>query len=124
MMTLSAKAWNRLSADALSRFPEEACGILLGHGDLVLEAFPCRNAHPTDPRRYYELAPSDQFECARYSRSSGLEWVAYYHSHPNGSSDFSPDDRRSALPGSRHLVVAVSQGHLLPPRAWRVPPKP
>jgi proteasome lid subunit RPN8/RPN11 len=119
MLVINARAWSQLKADVLRRLPEEACGVLLGQGGLVLETFPCRNAFDGDRRRFYELAPGDQFDCVRYARSAGLEWVAYYHSHPNGVCDFSLDDRARALPGSRHVVVAVRGGEVLYPRAWR-----
>jgi proteasome lid subunit RPN8/RPN11 len=120
MIFIRPEAWTRLREDVLSRAPEEACGILLGKHDLVREAYPCRNVHDGDRRRFYALAPEDQFACARYARSIGLDWVAYYHSHPNGATAFSPEDQARAIPGSRHVVIAVRRGEILPPRAWRV----
>lgn len=118
MLRIASSAWARLREDVLSRLPEEACGILLGRGDTVLEAYPCRNAHPGDRTKLYELDPQDQFDCLRHARERSLEWVAYYHSHPNGSTEFSATDRALAPPGSRHVIVAVRGGEVLPPRAY------
>ncbi len=83
-----------------------------------MEVFPCRNVHAGDRTKRYEMDPQDQFDCARYARERGLEWVAYYHSHPNGSTEFSETDRAMAAPGSRHVIIAVRDGEALPPRAY------
>lgn len=120
MLTILAGAWRRISEDVLARLPEEACGILLGRGDTVMEAWPCRNAHPGDRTRNFELAPQDQFDCARHARAAGLDLVAYYHSHPNGSTEFSEMDKRLAVSGSRHVIIPVADGRLGPPRSYRV----
>lgn len=68
----------------------------------------------------FEIEPQDLFDCARHARARGLDIVAYYHSHPNGSGEFSNEDRSRAAPGSRHVVVPVLRGRILAPRAWRV----
>lgn len=120
MLTISAGAWRRICEDVLARLPEEACGILLGRGDTVMEAWVCRNAHPGDRTRNFELAPQDQFDCARHARSEGLDLVAYYHSHPNGSAEFSERDKRLAVPGARHVIIPVTAGQAGLPRSYRV----
>ncbi len=120
MFLITAAAWVELSKDVLGRLPEEACGILLGRGDTAVEVWPCRNVYAGDRARNYELAPQDQFDCARHARSTGLELVAYYHSHPNGSTRFSETDRVLALPGSRHVIIPVKNGELRHPHVYRV----
>ncbi|NWF84632.1 MAG: M67 family metallopeptidase [Bryobacteraceae bacterium] len=120
MLTILAGAWRQISEDVMARLPEEACGILLGRGDTVMEAWVCRNAHPGDRTRNFELAPQDQFDCARHARAAGLELVAYYHSHPNGSPEFSETDKRLAVCGSRHVIIPVAGGQLGPPRSYRI----
>lgn len=120
MLRITTAAWRVLSKDVLDRLPEESCGILLGHGDSVTEAWPCRNVHPGDRTRNFVLAPQDQFDCARHARSACLELVAYYHSHPDGSPHFSETDRKLALPGTRHVIIPVTVGKLGTPRSYRI----
>jgi proteasome lid subunit RPN8/RPN11 len=120
MLVIGAPAWRIAREHVLACLPEEACGVFLGQGDSVADAYPCRNCHQGDRTSRFEIEPQDLFDCARHARSNGLEMVAYYHSHPNGSGVFSDEDRRQAAPGSRHVILPVRAGEVLEPRGWRV----
>ena len=96
-------------------FPDrEICGLLLGDGDAVAEARPCRNVHPA-PTTHFEIDASQLLAAHRAGRSGGRTVVGHYHSHPSGDAGPSATDAADAAPdGSLWLIVAG-----VDVRAWR-----
>lgn len=112
-------------AHALSAFPDECCGYLVGAApDAVDAAVACRNAqadgeHPIAPGRGADtgfviagaelLGFARSFDTARPAR-------IVYHSHTNGRAYFSAIDRQmAATPAGpaypvQHVVVGVTGG--------------
>lgn len=90
--------------------PAECCGVLLGHGDLIVEATRARNA-ADDPTRRYLLDPQDHIESRRQARGRGLAVVGFYHSHPASSAEPSASDLAEATyPDHLYLIVSLSGG--------------
>ncbi len=59
--------------------PNEACGVLIGHGDHVedLQSMTNLEASPVA----YRMDPYEQLQLQKRLRQSGQELVAIYHSH-------------------------------------------
>lgn len=116
---------SRLDADALDRYPSEACGILLGEpGDdavatSVRALRPTENA-ATDPQRRFSIPPEALLAAQKEARAEGLEVVGYYHSHPDHAAVPSPIDLETAWPDTSYLIVAVSAGAVREVRSWRL----
>jgi [CysO sulfur-carrier protein]-S-L-cysteine hydrolase len=101
--------------DACDRaYPNEACGILGGHGSMVETVIPMTNAHPSP--HYYEMNPEEQFQVMKDMREAGLEMVGIYHSHTGGPAYPSMVDvERAYWPGTalpnypeaRYLIVTL-----------------
>lgn len=104
--------------------PEEACGILVGRREggepVVLLAAACRNAYPGDRRKHFLIDPEQQIEVQRAAREAGLEILGFYHSHHNGSAQFSEEDRRQAHPYVSNVILALREGALAEVRSWRI----
>lgn len=84
--------------------PEEACGILMGEGDQVIEARPCANVAP-DPARHFEIDPAALIAAHRAERAGGPQIIGYYHSHPNGLARPSATDRAQAAHDGRIWAI-------------------
>ena len=82
-IAVTSGAMATLLAEAASAAPLECCGLLLGHGDKVLEARPAANL-AADPARHFEIDPAALFAAHRAERGGGPELLGYYHSHPAG----------------------------------------
>lgn len=108
-------------AHAISAFPDECCGYLVGRApDAVEAAVPCRNAqrdgdHPIAPERGadagFVIAGEELFRFAR-SFDSDRPARIVYHSHPNGRAYFSAVDRKVAAGPAypvQHVVVGVAR---------------
>lgn len=84
-----------LREEATAAVPQEACGILLGHGDLILTATVAANVHP-EPLRHFEIDPADLIAAHRSARQGGPQVLGYWHSHPNGLARPSATDEAQA----------------------------
>lgn len=95
-------------ADARARYPEEACGLLLGPRGAALcdEVRVCENQqnrlHALDPETYsrdartaYNLPPRDVLFLSR-SLEGDQPTKIIYHSHVEVGAYFSEEDRRAA----------------------------
>ncbi|MEZ0313723.1 MAG: Mov34/MPN/PAD-1 family protein [Myxococcota bacterium] len=89
-----------------SAYPEEACGFLLGHGELVERVLPVANV-AADRRRGYLMAPAALLAAHREASARGLEVLGVFHSHPNGAARLSARDEHLAQAGWVYAVVAT-----------------
>jgi [CysO sulfur-carrier protein]-S-L-cysteine hydrolase len=112
-------------------YPEEVCGIIIGHPEAP-ETYRVRRVTnianrepqedpggvPRDARTAYKMDPLEQLRVLREVDQCGWEVVAFYHSHPDHDAYFSHMDRERAVgpdgepiwPGAAYLVVSVMGG--------------
>jgi proteasome lid subunit RPN8/RPN11 len=113
MVEISIRLRDELVAAAAAS-ADEICGLLLGRGEHVERALPCRNLAAT-PATRFELDPAALFAAHRAARAGGPAVLGHYHSHPSGDARPSPRDAVDAAPdGSLWLIVAGGQV-----TAWR-----
>lgn len=119
-----------------SALPDEGCAVLVGREDRV-RVVPMQNAqaanHARDPAAFPRTARTAfSFDARawlailREADRAGERVLAIAHSHPEGGSGFSAEDRRQAapdgqplLPGVAQLVIAFEGGRALGGR-WAV----
>jgi len=84
----------------------EACGLLLGGHDRIVRADPAANVAP-DPSHAFEIDPAALLATQRATRAGEPALAGWYHSHPNGRAEPSPEDaRRARADGALWLIVA------------------
>ncbi len=112
----------RLWAAASAAYPEEGCGVLVGHADgdetrvtLVVEG---RNLVRDRRLDRYELDPADILRADRLARERGEEVVGFYHTHPDHPARPSQLDTDRAWPGYHYVVIAVAGGRVEVATAW------
>lgn len=114
----------RLGALALARYPNEACGLLLGRRAgtraEVLEVREARNRETRGARYRYELDPGDLVAAETHARAAGLEVVGVWHSHPDRPAVPSASDRAAAWSAWSYLIVSVEASAVRELRAWRL----
>lgn len=107
-MKISRQAYNDLLAQARRELPDEACGYLLGAGDLAAENYPMTNADHS--REHFSFDPREQFAAVRYARSRGVRIVANWHSHPSSPSRPSDEDIRLAYdPQIVYFILSLAE---------------
>ncbi len=111
-----------VSAHVTGRYPDEACGLLIGNasGDRreVFRIVPARNLNRERSRDRYELDPSDFRRADAAAAQAGTEVVGIYHSHPDHPCHPSAFDRKRAWEGYSYLILSVSARGLDEFRSW------
>ena len=98
-------------AHASETAPAECCGVLIGNGAEVVEAFRTRNS-AEGPTRFV-IDARDHFAAIRTARALQLEVVGYYHSHPHSAARPSETDVAEAS-YPNHLMLIVGLGAAAP----------
>ncbi len=124
MLTLTQEAWEEIERHAVGTFPEECCGIILGHGqsDDVHRCTNIQNTlHARDPQTYprdatiaYAMDAKELESIIKQADASKAKIKAFYHSHPNHEAYFSDEDKAFAtpfgeptFPESGQIVISV-----------------
>ncbi|MBE9031582.1 M67 family metallopeptidase [filamentous cyanobacterium LEGE 11480] len=130
---------SQLEQHARSTYPQECCGVLVGHCTpaswQVNQIYAVANAwstgclppdietqpkNPHSPADRYWIAPADLFQIMKSSRADGLQIIGIYHSHPDHPALPSECDRRLAWPEYCYVILAISQGQVHEQRCWQL----
>lgn len=118
MVHINAQATQKMIASCVAGFPLEACGLLIGTAEEVVEVFPARNEAAS--ARVYSVHPLDLLKADRHAESQGLELIGVYHSHTHSEPFPSPTDVAQA-PDPQWLYIIVSLRQTFPEvRAYRI----
>jgi proteasome lid subunit RPN8/RPN11 len=119
-------------------YPNECCGILLGHADgdhkQVSEVVPLKNLRH-DPGRAQDILPlespgaesernrflidpKDQIRVEKDARARGLDVLGYYHSHPDHPARPSNYDRDHGWPWYSYVIMSVDRGEPKDLNSW------
>jgi desampylase len=94
-------------AHARAAAPDECCGLLIARGGALREAVRARNA-AAEPRHRFLIDPRDHIAARRRGRSQDEEVCGFYHSHPRGRAEPSPEDlAEAAYEGYLFLIVGL-----------------
>ena len=122
MLSLDAQIFAQINTHARESYPNECCGVLLGHRDeserVVTRAVECRNADPT-PSIRYTVEPADLISIQRDARNHHLEIVGFYHSHPDHPPSPSQSDLDEAdWTGCSYVIVSVESRNITGARSF------
>ena len=113
-LQVAREALEAMVAEAAQAAPDEACGLLLGKGDLITGARAATNV-AMDPSRHFEIDPQALIDAHRAERGEGPQLLGYFHSHPTGSAEPSATDRERAS-GDGKAWAIIAHGMV---RFWR-----
>ena len=105
--------WSLVESQLTRALPEEACGLLAGHGGLVEQVYPVDNAlhSPTA----YRMDAAGQVRAMLAIEQAKLALLGIYHSHPVGPAIPSATDlRQASYPDALYLICSPAPG-----RAWQ-----
>ena len=114
-LILSRALYDDLRAHGEATYPNECCGILLGRADTgairVTSLLRAGNTRTDSAHNRYNIAPEELTAAQRQARSSGLDIVGFYHSHPDHPAQWSPTDFAEAhWFGCSYVITAVAKG--------------
>jgi len=103
ILRLAHELLEKMEADAASRAPLEACGLVAGRDGQALEVFPITNALHSPVR--FRMDPQEQWQAFKEIDERSWELLAIYHSHPSGPAGLSAMDiAESYYPDVIHIV--------------------
>ena len=98
--------FQQMVAQARAIAPIEVCGILAGSNGKVEKLYKMTNVDNSSS--HFIMEPKEQFATVKDIRSSGLEMLAIYHSHPETLARPSAEDIRLALtPNVIYVIVSL-----------------
>jgi proteasome lid subunit RPN8/RPN11 len=110
-----------LQAHAQSEPAHERCGLLAGRDDGAITRVLHAHNIAGDPATQYEIAPAELFQLMREIRSSGLQLLGIYHSHPHGANEPSPTDiARAYYPDAAYFIISPLPEAEKPVRAFSI----
>lgn len=137
MLELSTFNLRAIRAHAESTYPDECCGLLLGKlcldSKTLVQVMPTENAWTTEASefqtiddssagynksRHYAIAPKVMLLAQREARSSHLDIIGIYHSHPDTGATPSEFDRVYAWHEYSYVIVSVQNGKACELLSW------
>jgi len=128
-----------IESHAESTYPEECCGLLLGHlsGDTktLIEILPTQNSWDEEAadafqgvdssaegksskRNRFSIAPKVMLEAQKDARDRNLNIIGVYHSHTDHPAIPSEFDRAIAWFQYSYIIVSVRQGSACDLKSW------
>lgn len=124
VLELNATLQERLQSWAREGYPQERCGLLIGHAQggvvHVEEVMRSRNANTERAHDRYELDPEDFLNVDAHARARQLEIVGIWHTHPDHPARPSATDREQAWDGWSYLILSVNGADVQDMRSWRL----
>jgi proteasome lid subunit RPN8/RPN11 len=127
MLHLTETVYEEIAAHGEASYPNEGCGLLLGHTqdgrNVVTAARPLPNVWPVEsakPERF-RIAEDDWRDVELETMSAGLDVVGIFHSHPDHPPVASARDLDWATwPGYSYLITQVVMGRSGLSRSWQL----
>lgn len=120
MLAVSRSAHAEMIAQAYDCYPEEACGLLIGHPSTgaVVRFVACENT--THSGKVYSIAPKDLMRAERDAEDDGLEIIGVMHSHTHTEPYPSETDVRQAPDPTWHYVIVSLKRESPEARSYRL----
>jgi proteasome lid subunit RPN8/RPN11 len=113
-LILPKPLYDQLRHHGEATYPDECCGIMLGHADAdtitVAELIPAGNTRTDSAHNRYHIAPQELIAAQRQARKSGLDIVGFYHSHPDHPAMWSSTDFAEAHWFGCAYVITATDG--------------
>jgi proteasome lid subunit RPN8/RPN11 len=106
--------YDQLRAHGEETYPNECCGILLGHVDgdslRVTQLLRAGNTRTDSAHNRYHISPVELVKAQREARQQGLDIVGFYHSHPDHPAMWSSTDFAEAHWFGCAYVITATDG--------------
>ena len=110
----------RLVEEAQGHYPDECCGVLLGHraNFEVLDFRPLENT-AAGACAHFRISPLELYRVEREIEDGDLEIVGFYHSHPDCEAVLSREDREYMVPELVYIILSVVSGRVVDIKSYR-----
>jgi proteasome lid subunit RPN8/RPN11 len=123
-MVMDDSAISAIRRHAVTVYPHECCGALVGRADgssrTVTAAWPLPNRSAENRERRFTIGPLDYMRVEARARGSGLALLGFYHSHPDAPAEPSQYDLLNAWPNVDYIIVSVVRAAAADVTCWRL----
>ena len=106
MIKLKKKDYDMLLKHCIDELPNEACAILAGRDDTILNVYIMENIQK-QPDNFF-MAPEEQFRVVKDIRKKGLDMLGIFHSHPDAAARPSERDISMAFyPEAACFIISL-----------------
>jgi proteasome lid subunit RPN8/RPN11 len=129
MLKLHEEIHQAIRQHGIDSYPNEGCGLLLGHNEnghnRAVAIFPVPNTWRVEaekPQRF-AIGPEDMLAAEMEALDQGLDVIGVFHSHPNHPPIASPRDLAwAAWSGYSYLITEIRQRQAAASRSWQLLP--
>jgi cysteine synthase B len=120
-LEIGSGALARIRAEAVSAYPDECCGALIGSGTGEVDAAaPLENVSTAGRQRRFLVSPDAYRHAEAEADRTGRQLLGFYHSHPDHPAEPSAFDLEHAWPNLSYVIVSVRRGRIDDVRSWRL----
>jgi proteasome lid subunit RPN8/RPN11 len=123
-LVMTVRESERIMAHLCRAYPEEGCGVLLGHDGAgsreVVGIIALENRREESRHNRYLIAPEQFLAADRAARAAGLDVIGFFHSHPDHPAKPSAFDLQHAWPYYSYMIVNVTRGTAGELRSYRL----
>ena len=110
MLKLKRSDYDKILEHCIKGLPNEACGLIAGRNEgdvqIIEKVFLLTNIDESN--EHFSMDPKEQLAAVKEARSSGLDMLGNFHSHPESPSRPSEEDKRLAYDSSaRYLIMSL-----------------
>ena len=116
MMKISSQDYDSIRRHGEETYPQECCGVLLGHIDddgvrAVTSTARAGNTRTDSAHNRYNIDPKELVRIQREGRERGEDIIGFYHSHPDHPAQWSKTDLAEAhWSGCSYVITSVEKG--------------
>ena len=123
MLDLQNDTFESLRSHALSEYPKECCGIILGiHSDEPKKAYKIIQTENVigskQAAAHFRIDPLAVLQAELSAEQEQLEITGFYHSHPDHTAFPSEQDIASMIAGYSYLIISVRKGECTDMRSF------
>ncbi|MGB2925036.1 MAG: M67 family metallopeptidase [Limnothrix sp.] len=132
MLKISQGQLNLCHNHARSCYPEECCGLLLGKDKTVVQVWqvvnswtpdfgdrlPASSTENNSRLNRFAIDPKDILTAQKFARTSGLDIIGIYHSHPDHPAIPSASDLAIAWDIYSYIIMSVTAQSVTATRSW------
>ncbi|MFB3906692.1 MAG: M67 family metallopeptidase [Acidobacteriota bacterium] len=124
MLQLTQVQLDEIHRTAVSEYPHECCGIMIGSvansHRMVTRLLVARNQRQDSLRNRYLIDPAVIYRVESELRGTGKAILGFFHSHPDEPARPSRYDREHAWPWYSYLIVSVIKGKTADTTVWQL----
>jgi proteasome lid subunit RPN8/RPN11 len=118
VISFDAASFAAMIGHAYDGYPLEACGLLVGRGQMVHRFVACTNEAAS--ARIYSIPGKELLRAERAAEDDGLDVIGVFHSHTHSEPFPSPTDVAQAPDPNWHYVIVSLKRDAPETRCYRI----